>query len=314
MKKLFLALIPVLVFVTLYVPVSAANENLPVYTWGAEPEAFGGKADALAPFGYKYIVKETGEILDMDYCGTNNQNYSSTTPLYCPGKTSAKHLRYPYCFISATGMHPATNALPACSFTAPHSGSVEIRYFFKNYDWNGNATVELQIYKNEYSPEALLWTEPLVCWVAVSVFKITVEVEKGDVILFAMDCGEDGNSEDECQFYLRRATYLTLEEETENTSDGVTTEVPNTQETLPAETTDPLDTLAPGDSDTEGGGTTDVPVDTSPSVGKGGYIALAVGGCAVLLVINDVALLLILKKKGTPRGLSNTNEAEDDVR
>lgn len=200
MKKLALLLATLVLALTLCVPAMA--EDLPVYTWGNAPEAFG--TDNTAPFSYKFIVKETGEIKDMTYLG-NDQEFNPGLAVYTPGATSAEYWNYAYCFIAKDCMHPANNALAATAFTAPHSGTVTIKYVY----YNEHATTELQIYKNTYSNDTKLHAQTPVAGNAVTDFTIDVEVTKGDVILFGLDAGET-NANDQTVFWINEVAYTTV--------------------------------------------------------------------------------------------------------
>ncbi len=200
MKKLALLLATLVLALTLCVPAMA--EDLPVYTWGNTPEAYGTDT---APFSYKYIVKESGEIKDMSYVG-NNQEFNPARDCYTPGATSAEYWNYAYCFISPSTMHPANNAMPATAFTATHSGTVTIKYVY----FNPAATTELQIYKNAYGTDNLLKSQtPDLGDPPVTDYTIDVEVKKGDVILFALDAGET-NANDETNFWINEVAYTTV--------------------------------------------------------------------------------------------------------
>jgi len=196
MKKFALLLATLVLALTLIVPTMA--EELPVYTYGNNSATWGQDATGLAPFGYKYILKETGEIKDMTFAGTQNL-WNQGMEMY--QATSAEA----YCFAGKDCLHPATNALPAVTFTATHSGTVTIKYVYYG-NW---ATTELQIYKNAYKADAMLKSQTPHPENAETDFEITVDVVKGDVILFALECGET-NANDQTPCWINEVAYTAV--------------------------------------------------------------------------------------------------------
>lgn len=194
MKKL-LTLFGTLALV-LTLAVSAFASELPTYSFDKDMADWGTKD--ITPFGYKYIVKATGVIGDMVYAGNDNL-WNQGMKMYQAGAD------YAYCFAGNDCLHPALNADPAVSFTAPESGKVKIQYVYY-----GNTTTKLEVYKNEYKADAKLHEQTPNN--DTTDFEIEIDVKKGDVVLFALDCLED-NAADQTPMWLKTAEYLRVDKE-----------------------------------------------------------------------------------------------------
>ena len=212
MKKFMSVLLMLTMVLSLMAISSSAEETLPSYTW--DDANFG--ADDTAPFGYKYIVKETGEVKDMVFSPAGTANKYGDAALYVPSLNVEEQGAYDYLYISATDTHPAVNAMPTFAFTAPHSGKVTISYnhnLWCGHWMNWNATLSLHIYKN--STDNLLETRGVGHEQdGAKIYTIDVEVTEGDVILFAIDAG-DSNGGDASDFFFVGATYTELTPENE---------------------------------------------------------------------------------------------------
>ena len=73
------------------------------------------------------------------------------------------------------------------------------------YVYYGQTTTKLEVYKNEYKAEAKLKEQTPN--MEVTDFEIEIEVKKGDVILFALDCLEDIAS-DQTHLYRRNRVFV----------------------------------------------------------------------------------------------------------
>lgn len=198
-KHIIIILAVILSVLTLSLPLAA--EELPVYTFDTQMADW-GSAD-ISPFSYKYIVKETGAIADMTYAGNENL-WNPAIKMYQAGT------EYAYCFACADSLHPAANASPAVCFTAPHSGSVTIAYVLY-----GETTTRLDIFRNEYKAENKLKEQTPNN--ETTDFEITLDVAKGDNILFTLDCLDDIGS-DQTPMWIKSVTYTALTPESDGSS------------------------------------------------------------------------------------------------